>query len=182
MDINKTLDVMYYISKKLGEPITDVKLMKLMYFSDKKALIDTGYPITDDYYYLMNRGPILSCSLDHLNNYSEEFASVFKKPKSSTEGGYPVKNVKLKSTAKRKLEYLAEIEVEILDDILDELGSMSTNEIVKYAHSDETCPEWDFQHGSSTPLSIKRILVKNGINKEEATQIVSDIEYHRQLG
>jgi len=179
MNIEKSLDVMHYFVKKLGDSVTDVKLMKLMYFADRKALLETGFPITDDCYYIMNRGPILSSTLDHLNNYSDEVASIFEKPKGKNEGGYPVREIRLKESSVRSYEFLAEIEVSILDSIFDELSEMSTNEIVQYAHDDKICPEWQFPSGTSIPLSIEKILRHHGVDKKEAEQMAQEINYYR---
>ncbi|EGQ9939627.1 TPA: DUF4065 domain-containing protein [Vibrio vulnificus] len=179
MNIEKSLDVMHYFVKKLGGSVTDVKLMKLMYFADRKALLETGFPITDDCYYIMNRGPILSSTLDHLNSYTDEAASIFEKPKGKTEGGYPVREINLKESSDRSYEYLAEIEVSILDSIFDELSGMSTNEIVQYAHDDKICPEWQFPSGTSIPLPIETILQHHGVGQEEAEQMAQEINYYR---
>jgi uncharacterized phage-associated protein len=179
MNIEKSLDVMFYIAKKSSRELTDVKLMKLMYFSDKKALLETGFPITDDSYYLMNRGPILSSSLDHLNSYSPEFSSVFEKPEPHQDGSYPVKNLTLKTDVSRPLENLAEIEIDILDAIIEKMGHMTTNETVNFAHSKENCPEWSYQFGSSKYISIPDLLRFNGVSSEEAQEIASEIEYYR---
>lgn len=179
MDIEKALDVMYFFVNKVGGVITDVKLMKLMYFSDRKSLLETGFPITDDSYCIMNRGPILSSSLDHINHYTNEFSTLFEKPTHTYEGGYPVQEINLKKEVTRQLDYLAEIELEILDEIFNKLGEMTTNEIVQYAHNDRFCPEWDFPNGTSKPLSINTILHVHGIDKEEAEKIVQDINYYR---
>lgn len=179
MNIEKSLDVMHYLVKKLGNSVTDVKLMKLMYFSDRKALLETGFPITDDCYYIMNRGPILSSTLDHINQYTSEMASIFETPQSKNEGGYPVKELTLKATVGREYEYLAEIEVSILDAILEELSSMSTNEIVQYAHDDKICPEWKFPQGTSIALPIESILRHHGVEAEEIEQMVQEINYYR---
>jgi len=179
MNFEKSLDVMYYFVNKLGDSVTDVKLMKLMYFSDRKALLETGFPITDDSYYIMNRGPILSSTLDHLNQYTDKISSIFEKPESKNEGGYPVREFKLKATAERDCSYLAEIEVSILDSIFEELSEMSTNEIVRYAHDDKICPEWRFPHGSSIALPIETILLHHGIEIEEAKEMMQEINYYR---
>lgn len=179
MNIEKSLDVMHYFAKKLGDSVTDVKLMKLMYFSDRKALLETGFPITDDCYYIMNRGPILSSTLDHLNSYTDEIASIFEKPVTKIEEGYTVKEIKVKESSNRIYEYLAEIEVSVLDSIFDELSGMSTNEIVQYAHDDQICPEWRFPSGSSIPLQIETILRHHGVEREEAEQMAQEINYYR---
>ncbi|WP_462146641.1 Panacea domain-containing protein [Pseudoalteromonas gelatinilytica] len=179
MDIEKSLDVMHYFVKRLGNKVTDVKLMKLMYFSDRKALLETGFPITDDSYCIMNRGPILSSTLEHLNSYSDEIASLFERPTLMQDEGYPVKEIRLKELADRSYEHLAEIELSILDSIFDELSFMTTNEIVKHAHSDIVCPEWRFPHGTSIPLPIENILMHHGVEKNEAKEIAQEINYYR---
>ena len=47
-----------------GGAITYMKLIKLMYIADQKRLLERGRPITFDAYYSLDRGPILSKTLD----------------------------------------------------------------------------------------------------------------------
>ena len=50
--------------EKEGGRINYMKLLKLMYMADRKALLERGRPITFDEYYSLDRGPILSRTKD----------------------------------------------------------------------------------------------------------------------
>jgi uncharacterized phage-associated protein len=47
-----------------GGSMSYLKLMKLMYISDRKALVELGRPITFDRFVSMKHGPVLSRTLD----------------------------------------------------------------------------------------------------------------------
>lgn len=179
MNREKAIEMMHYLTQSVGGSVSDVKLMKLMYFADRKAAIETGLTITDDTYCSMNRGPVLSGSLNIINNHQDEFLEVFHEPKRRVEDGYPVNQLKIRGKADFEPNHLSKLETEILDEISRSLGKMSTNELVKYSHDKENCPEWSFPGGSSKPLSLETILVKNGVPLSEAKEIAKENRYLR---
>jgi uncharacterized phage-associated protein len=53
-----------YLLKRRGGTMSYMKLIKLLYLADRKALVRWGRPITTDRYLSMERGPALSHVLD----------------------------------------------------------------------------------------------------------------------
>ena len=78
--MEKVLDVASYIYNKYqstyGEQISEMKLQKLLYFSQRESFIQTGQPLFDAVFYAWQYGPILkeirAAYRDH--NFSKELA------------------------------------------------------------------------------------------------------------
>src|SRR3989304_5613958 len=51
-----------------GGKMNHMKLVKLLYLADRKALLKWGRPITFDWYVSMPHGPALSFTLDKIND------------------------------------------------------------------------------------------------------------------
>ena len=50
--------------KRAGGPMSHMKLIKLLYLADRRALVRWGRPITCDWYVSMPQGPVPSFTLD----------------------------------------------------------------------------------------------------------------------
>jgi uncharacterized phage-associated protein len=52
----------------VGGKLNHMKLIKLLYVADRRALLRFGRPITFDWYVSMPHGPVLSFTLDKIND------------------------------------------------------------------------------------------------------------------
>ena len=64
----KTTQVASLFIEKEGGTINYMKLIKLLYFADREALVSWERPLTGDTYFSMKHGPVLSNVLDIINN------------------------------------------------------------------------------------------------------------------
>lgn len=60
----KALQAVAYFLRKSNGPIDKAKLMKLVYYSDRKQFIASGAPVTGDKQYAMKLGPVPSNTLN----------------------------------------------------------------------------------------------------------------------
>src|SRR5258708_7382539 len=58
--------------KMRGGKMSYMKLLKLLYLVDREALLRWGRPVSTDRYVSMDRGPVLSKTLDLINEGAEE--------------------------------------------------------------------------------------------------------------
>ena len=182
MQKDKILQLMWLFAKKLGGSVSDVKLMKLLYFTDRLSLISTGHPISYDDYYSLNRGPILSKTKDLIDTYLDpDYMHIFHPCEpSESPNGYPVKKISLKNLDEN-FDYLSEIDIKFLEDVFNEMGSLDDDEIVTYSHRKEICPEWTWPDGSSLPINIETIFSNIGLTKEETALQVAEVNYHKKI-
>lgn len=182
MQKEKVLQLIWLFAEKLGGSISDVKLMKLLYFTDRLSLITSGHPISYDDYFSLNRGPILSKTKNLIDTYSDpDYKYLFNPSElSKSPKGYPVKNITSKSIAV-DFDYLSEIDIQIASNVFDAIGSLDDDEIVNYSHRKDICPEWTWPDGSSIPINIANIFSSIGLTEEEIAVQVEEVNYHKKI-
>ncbi|AUF95800.1 hypothetical protein CXQ80_08090 [Pseudomonas sp. 02C 26] len=190
MHTEKTIQLMHFFTEKNGGTISDVKLMKLLYFTDRLSLEKTGYPLTYDDYFSMNRGPILSGAKNIIDKYSNpQYQSIFNE---ATPGKSPqnfnLKNVSLKNTGSCisdidnvDFDLFSLQDREIAEAIFAKFGAMDDDAIVQYAHNPSICPEWEWPDGSRRTISLETILHKLGYSSEEANSHAASIKYFKDV-
>lgn len=141
-----------------------LKLLKLMYLADRRALLEHGRPITFDRYVSMDHGPVLSQTYNLIvaeeapdaHSYWREFVS-------EPLPGYEVALRKEAPTGELSVEQLG-----LLERIFAEYGELGRWELVRVTH---TLPEWEDPHGSSVPIALRDILRAGGMEDEEAEAV-----------
>lgn len=149
-----------------GGSINHMKLIKLLYVAERRSLLRWGRPITFDWYVSMPHGPVLSFTLDKINE-----------PEPPGGGSYWHRHiterrnheVALKSPAAVPRDQLSPAEEGLLDEVHAELGHMSQWELRDYSH---TLPEWRDPRGSSLPITIEDILLSEGLSQEDVAEVL----------
>ncbi len=162
-----------YILDKLGGTEYYIKLIKLLYIADRKAIAELGLPITSDHYVSMDKGPVLSAIYNLINEGpSPDVPSIWHDFIS------PPKNYRVSLDDNPGTGSLNQYEKEILDKVVQEFGSWNRWDLIDYCHR---FPEYQDPHGSSIPITIDQIL--NALNKgtEEKRLINRKIEFANDL-
>jgi uncharacterized phage-associated protein len=151
-----------------GGKMSYMKLIKLLYLSDREALLKWGRPITTDRYVSMNRGPVLSRILD--------LATDGEDPRSPSEWvkyiSQPVDyEVRLQIDPGR--DELSDAEVEVIERIFQMHGHKSRWEMVDLTH---TLPEWKNAQGGAIPITYRDILKAGGKTDLEIAAIEDELE------
>jgi hypothetical protein len=138
-----------FLLKRHGGSLNYMLLIKLLYYSDRQALIRRGAPITGDQMVSMDYGPVLSTVLDFIK-YTREpgpewSAYIAKAP------NYTVRLV----ANEPQVDELSAFELEILQRIDEEHGSKDPFDLSQESHG---LPEWRDPHGSSIPISVEDVL------------------------
>jgi len=127
-----TIEALYYILHKIGEA-DKVKLIKLIYLSDKYHLIRYGRTITNDDYYAMEYGPVgttlkdvLSFDRFYLSNQEHEYLS--KLIEKTGEYTFRARDVDI------PFDMLSESDREALDFVIERFGYMDSWKLSNYTH------------------------------------------------
>ena len=150
-----------------GGTLNHMKLIKLLYLADRKALLQFGRPITFDWYVSMAHGPVLSFTLDKINDspppdgtsYWHRFISERQDHQVTLLGPSP-------------RDQLSPAEEQVLDAVWREFGTMNQWELRDYSHS---LPEWRDPKGSSLPIQISDILLGEGFSEDEAREVLDTL-------
>lgn len=153
-----------------GGSMQVLKLIKLLYLADRGALLRWGRPLTFDAYFSLPQGPILSATLDKINEpVAPEGASYWHTIISERHDH----QVRLLAPGAPPRTDLSPAEEELLDRIWGEFGEMSGWELRDYSHG---LPEWRDPEGSRRPIEVQEILMSEGFPREAAVEIEQALE------
>lgn len=168
-DDRKTAQAASYLVSLNGGRLNYMVLVKLLYLSDRQALIETGAPITGDRMVAMPHGPVLSCTYDLINMGAPEHEESSPWYEYLTEpSGYEVRAKKDAET-----DELSAYEIGVLEQTFQRFGRMNKWTLRDYTH---TLPEWSDPQGASFPIDPVDILRSAGCADSEVAEIVREAE------
>jgi uncharacterized phage-associated protein len=144
-----------------------LKLLKLLYLADRKALIEHGRPITFDRYVSMDHGPVLSQTYNLIVGEESPGEHSYWRDFISEPDRYDVHLVKDAPNGA-----LSAAQERVLDELFAEFGRMSRWDLVHFTH---TLPEWVDPHGSSVPIALRDVLRGAGVEDDEADAMAIDL-------
>ena len=146
-----------------------LKLLKLLYIADRRALQRWGIPISHDRYVSMDHGPVLSQTYNLIRDGGSRFWSEHISP----PFGYEVKLI-----GEPQVRKLSRAEQALLGEVFAEYGARSRWELVEQTHQ---FSEWKNPHGGSIPIEIEDILDALGEDPVEIDAILAELGYERKL-
>ena len=148
-----------------GGRLNVLKLMKLLYLAERRAIVEFGRPITFDSYYSMPHGPVMSFTYDRIQSAE----------KHSYWGKHITERVGYEVTlrgSKVPCDQLSPAEEGLIDEVWDKYGHMSKYKLRDFTH---TLPEWRDPQGSSTPIEIEDILRAVGYSSEDVADVLGSL-------
>jgi uncharacterized phage-associated protein len=167
-DIQKAIAAAGYLCQKNGGSLDMLKLIKMLYIADRKALVRWHRPITGDDFYSLDHGPIVSRIYDLIKSQAggddaEAWGAVFNPRQNNT--------VSLK--AEPDFDSLSKREVEVLDEAFAEFIGLSAGEIIETLH--RKCPEWLDPKGSRLPILPEAILREEKFSAKQISEIEEEL-------
>jgi uncharacterized phage-associated protein len=153
--------------QKSGGTLPYMKLMKLLYLADRKALLELGRPITFDRYVSMKHGPVLSQTYDLMVAEEAPQEHSYWRQHISEPREY---QVRLRGESPR--DALSPAQEQILDEIFAEFGALDRWALLDFTH---TLPEWQDPHGSSMPIALRDVLRAGGLDDDTADAVENDL-------
>ncbi|MGL5292385.1 MAG: Panacea domain-containing protein [Aeromonas sp.] len=165
-----------FMLSKRGGQMAYLKLMKLLYLSDREAMSRFGESISGDLMVSMPHGPVLSQTLnlirggsEHQNGWDEWI---------SDEANYEV-SIRRDVSDRDDLDLLSDMDLEILNKVWNEFGHMTRYQIRDYTH--EQCREWQDPRGSAYPIKEETLFMAVGKSPEVASAMAKHLREQRQL-
>jgi hypothetical protein len=125
-------------------------LIKLLYYADRKAILEFGRPITGDQMTSMDWGPVLSDILDYVRGRQNPGPN-WQEYISQRRSDYTVAVLK----ASPETDTLSKYELDVLVEIDKAHGWKDRFDFSAESHR---LPEWTDPNGSSIPIDIEDIL------------------------
>ncbi len=161
----KTTEASGVLLHLAGGKMPYLKLLKLLYISDRIALQEWERPITYDTYVCMNYGPVLSTTFDLIkgNIPQSQFwnAAIIRHGRYDlrVKDGLPIKK-------------LSKAEVDLLNRVYALYGKMDKFQLAEFTHA---FPEYKDPQGHSIPIMVEDILSGMGYSPSEVERVRSEI-------
>jgi uncharacterized phage-associated protein len=150
-----------------GREMPYISLIKLMYLTDREGLIRWGAPLTNDTYYSLNKGPILSAVMDLIVDGPQAgFQSYWA---AHISGPLPTYTIKL--IDEPGSDELSDAEDGLIREVFGKYGHFDKWKLVKLSH---TLPEWENPNGSSIRIELEDILKKGGHKSDDEIESIKD--------
>lgn len=145
-----------------------MKLIKLLYWIDRTALIRWGRPITFDYYFSLKDGPVLSITLDNINAEPNPESPSYWSQYIGERKGHDVALLEHAPT-----DQLSRAEEGLIEEIFHTYGHMDQWELSRLSHR---LPEYTHPGASNRPIAIEEILRGEGLPEDEVSEILEGLE------
>ena len=151
----KAAQVAHLLLNLRGGKMSYIKLIKLMYFIDRAALVEWGRSVTFDSIVSMDNGMVLSQTLNLITcDVRPNTHSVWSQFVST-----PVEYEVGATNIETDYDELSDMEEDLVRKVFGEFGNKSRWNLVDFHHK---LPEWIDPEGSSIPLTYREILQKSG--------------------
>ncbi len=156
------------------QPMSVLKLMKLLYLAERRSFERHGSPMIGDRLVSMPHGPVLSVTYNHMSGELE-----------SVEGGWDSwiadragHDLDLRDRAALKdpadLLELSDADVAVLADVWREFGRMTGWELRNWTH--DNCPEWKDPEGSMIPMKLEELFAALKYSPEQTREALERLE------
>ena len=174
---DKATQVAALLLQLSGGTINHTKLITLMYFVERSAVVQFGRPVTFDDFLYLERRPVLVATLDNVNgDQSPNVESYWLEHVSKCDGSGAVH---LKSEVACN-DQLSRAEETITKQIFAEFGQMDLSQLRDYAHHNFS----ELKDSSSTryPIAIREILLAEGYSDAFADEVEQDLRGEALVG
>jgi uncharacterized phage-associated protein len=154
-----------------GGKLPYMSVLKLMYFTDREALLRFGAPITNDAYFSLDHGPILSRVKDLMVEQRRERG--FWSEHISAPREYEIE-----LTADAGDDQLSTAEERLIDEIYAKNRQYDQWQLRRISHE---LPEWRDPHGTSIPIEIEDILKGGGVGRKDRETIARELRGLRKM-
>jgi len=171
-NIEKTVEAVGYLLQLhgIGKSVKFLKIIKLLYLADRKALEEWERPITNDVYVSMPMGQVLSTTYNLIKGELSDDAWDEYIERNSKN------NIKLKKQI--KLKKLSPAEVELLEKIFAEYGNYSAFDLAELTHK---LPEYVNPGNSSVVTPLWKLLQALGYKNDEVNRILNEMQSEAEI-
>ncbi len=161
-----------WLLRRHGRPMPSITLIKLLYLADRRAFIETGYPITGDRMVATPHGPMLGNILDLTAWGAREEGSAWSELVTAPSGHCVTATGPATGDELADYGALSDYDCDLLDAIHDEYAAMDC-----WALADVTraLPEWRDPGESSVPIDPRDILRDIGYTDKLIAQVEDNV-------
>ena len=140
-----------YFLFRAGGPLSALKLMKLLYFAERRSFQKFGEPMFGDRLVTMPHGPVLSCTYNHMNGELPSIGGGWEFwIADRAEHDLALRDPGALRSPEHDLLELSDADLDVLGEIWSRFGQMTGSQLREYTH--DHCPEWKDPEGSMIPM------------------------------
>jgi uncharacterized phage-associated protein len=145
-----------------------MKLIKLLYLADRRALLRWGIPITTDTYTSMDHGPVVSTIYNLIRRLikGQTWEEYISPPMGDA-------NKEIALQKQFKLSRLSRAEEKLIKEVFNKYGHWNRYKLRDFVM--HKLPDWHDPEGTSIPISISDILKAGGEKEEEIKAIEKEL-------
>jgi uncharacterized phage-associated protein len=166
----------FFLGQTKEGKMSHLKLMKLLYLSDRAAVRAFGWPISGDRMVSMPQGPVLSQTLDLMGGYTKSQSGGWESWISDKENHQVSLCQPLNVEA---LDELAPAELDVLGCVWNEFGAMNQWTIRDWTHAH--CAEWQDPNGSSIPIQFTELARAVGFDEAAANDLAERYQDQQKI-
>lgn len=151
-NVRKAAQVSAFFAMQDGGTINVLKLVKLVYLSNRLAMERFDFPLLDDNLVSMEHGPVNSLTFDCINGFYDQKDPWDEFITARARHIVGLADPGLKVAA---LDELSRADLAILTEIWKNFGHLNQWDLRTYTH--DHCPEWEDPNGSSFPIPYERV-------------------------
>jgi uncharacterized phage-associated protein len=170
----KAAQVAAWFIGQSGGVMPHLKLMKLMYLAERESMKRSGYPMMGDRLVALKHGPVLSQTLNHINDAAPSSPLTGWDSWVSDRADNQVALVK--PLCQAELDELSRADLAVLGHVWAECGHMSKYQIRDYTHRPDICPEWRNPGDSMLPIAYADVFRALGYGAEQAAEMAAEVE------
>lgn len=160
-----------YFLFRAGQPLSILKLTKLLYLAERGSLEKFGEPMIGDHPVSMPHGPVLSTTLDHMNGMLASGEGGWDSWIADRQGHFLDLRDPQRVHSEADLLELSDADVEVLADVWSRFGGMDQWALREWTH--EHCVEWSDPEGSSIPIAPERLLAALHFSPQQSEAILA---------
>ncbi|WP_223502874.1 Panacea domain-containing protein [Pseudomonas sp. BF-R-24] len=175
----KVAQMAAFFLQRNGGSLSILKLMKLLYLADRRALDMFDTPISGDRMVSMPHGPVLSKTYELMNGSGFSVENGWDSWVADRAGHMLSLKQSELSQSDLDLPALSEADIEVLAAVQDEFGAMDAWALRNFTH--DHCAEWRDPDGSSLPIDYKDVFTALGRAPEEAHLAQQNLDSHNSM-
>jgi uncharacterized phage-associated protein len=167
-DISKAAQVAHFFITRQGSEIEILKLVKLIYLTDRLSLEKRRIPVVGGSFYSLQHGPVTSEVLDLINDGTRDGDSLWEQLVSNRANH-------MVATARQVPEYdaLSPSELRLLEEIWQRFGARDKWDLVRWTH--QHCEEWSDPSGGRIEISARKLAESFGWKPAEVDDFETEL-------
>lgn len=162
----------FFLKKERGCRTEYLKIIKLLYLSERLHLDRYHSPMTGDCLSSLDHGPVVSTTYNCIKKEKGQKGITWHEW-IGEKNKYTI-SLKKDFNNIEELDELSEADLEIMSEVWDKFGWMSWTQIRDYTH--DNCPEWKDPEGSSIPIEYRDVLKALGYGPDRIKNIEASIK------